>query len=65
MVGPIELSLGSLAFFVCPEGELWPKAIVISINCSSVGFTLTRTSVLCNIGWRSEMNRGDTKCSCE
>ena len=55
---------GSVADSVCSVGAVAFKETVMSINWSSVGIRLARTSVFCSVGWRSEMNLGDMNFSC-
>ena len=63
-MGPVWRRLGSLAFSVWLVGEGLFSARVMSISCSSVGFSCALTSEFWSVGWRSVINRGDTNCSC-
>ena len=56
---------GSVAFSLGLVVECMSRAIAISMSCSSVGFSLARTSVLWSVGCCKEMKRGDMKCTCE
>ena len=65
MVDAVRRRLGSFALAMWLVGTLDPRLRVMSMSCSSVGFSCARTSRLCSVGWHSEMNRGDIRCRSE
>ena len=65
MVDAVRRRLRTFALAMRFVGMLVPRLRVMSMSCSYVGVSCARTSRLCSVGWRSEMNRGDIKCRSE